>query len=205
MSPVTHPLPTLAFGVAKGGRWGTALNTPVFKTIWQKVQKMPEALAHAFTVKLDPDTVFMPERLASLLPPANLKSYLVNCNEGLHGPIEVVSREAIKKLDWDLCGNIPEEDIWLQSCLERVGAQQVTAFPALLWEHGCKPRMEGSCGAYNVAYHPRTPQRYVQENDPGVVELLWSGFAISAVRGLEGLPQQELPSWSGWEESDGNT
>jgi hypothetical protein len=36
MTPVTHPLPTLAFGVAKGGRWGTALNTPVFKTIWQK-------------------------------------------------------------------------------------------------------------------------------------------------------------------------
>ena len=36
MTPVTHPLPTVAFGVAKGGRWGTALNTPVFKTIWQK-------------------------------------------------------------------------------------------------------------------------------------------------------------------------
>ena len=50
-----------------------------------QVQKMPEALAHAFTVKLDPDTVFMPERLASLLPPVKLKSFLVNCNEGGDG------------------------------------------------------------------------------------------------------------------------
>ena len=36
VTPVTHPLPTLVFGVAKGGRWGTALNTPVFKEIWKK-------------------------------------------------------------------------------------------------------------------------------------------------------------------------
>ena len=34
--PVTHPLPKLNFGVAKGGKWGNALNTPIFKEIWQK-------------------------------------------------------------------------------------------------------------------------------------------------------------------------
>ena len=140
--PVTHAIPKLAFGVAKGGKWGTALNTPVFKEIWQKargrlvkwwatymgknslavkskskktvydaqkcffedfsfccqVQKMPEALAHSWIVKLDPDTVFLPERLGALLPSGSPRAFVVNCNEGLHGPIEVVSREALKLL-----------------------------------------------------------------------------------------------------------
>ena len=40
-----------------------------------------------------------------------------------------------------------------------MGALPVTAFPALLWERGCKPRLEGTCGAYNVAYHPRSPEK----------------------------------------------
>lgn len=35
--PVTHALPEMQFGVDKGGKWSTALNTPVFKQIWQKV------------------------------------------------------------------------------------------------------------------------------------------------------------------------
>ena len=34
--PVTIAMPKLQFGVAKGGRWSTALNTPVFKEIWLK-------------------------------------------------------------------------------------------------------------------------------------------------------------------------
>ena len=34
---MTHALPEMQFGVDKGGKWSTALNTPVFKQIWQKV------------------------------------------------------------------------------------------------------------------------------------------------------------------------
>lgn len=45
---------------------------------WQ-VQKMPEALAHAWIVKLDPDTVFIPERLGPLLPSGNKKAFMQNC------------------------------------------------------------------------------------------------------------------------------
>lgn len=63
-----------------------------------QVQKMPEALAHAWVVKLDPDTVFIPERLGPILPSGSPRAFIQNCNEGLHGPIEVISREALKRL-----------------------------------------------------------------------------------------------------------
>lgn len=46
---------------------------------------MPEVVAHAFTVKVDPDTVFFPERLGSLLPSPKLKTFMMNCNEGGNG------------------------------------------------------------------------------------------------------------------------
>lgn len=39
-------------------------------------------MARKWLVKVDPDTVFMPERLNSLLPSSDLKSFLLNCNEG---------------------------------------------------------------------------------------------------------------------------
>lgn len=50
-----------------------------------QVKGMPEVAAHAFTVKVDPDTVFFPERLGSLLPSPKLKTFMMNCNEGGNG------------------------------------------------------------------------------------------------------------------------
>ena len=85
-----------------GGRWNTALNTPVFSAIWKQVLQLSEFKAHAWTVKLDPDTVFFPARLADFLPKADA-AFLVNCNEGLHGPIEVVSRSALQQVQWESC------------------------------------------------------------------------------------------------------
>lgn len=83
-----------------------------------------------------------------------------------------------RNLNWETCGAILQEDIWhlglkthtifvpgpfgrsslslrLQSCLQRLGASSINGWPQVLWEHGCTPRLEGSCAAYNVAYHPR--------------------------------------------------
>ena len=89
--------------VPSGGQWNTALNTPVFAAIWKKVLELPEFKAHAWTVKLDPDTVFLPARLESFLPKNAAPTFLVNCNEGLHGPIEVVSRAAVENVQWETC------------------------------------------------------------------------------------------------------
>ena len=135
--PCTHVMNGLQTQVASGGRWNTALNTPVFVAVWKQVLQLPQFKAHAWTVKVDPDTVFFPSRLGKFLPKSSA-SFLINCNEGLHGPIEVVSRAAVQKVDWesylhlafgcletslgvmnfgmfgaseDTCGDIPQEDL----------------------------------------------------------------------------------------------
>eukprot|EP00439_Symbiodinium_sp_Y106_P017869 s5950_g2.t1 len=153
--PVTKVIPGLQTQVAYGGKWKTAMNTQVFAQVWKEVQQMPEVAAHAWTVKLDADTVFLPHRLGPLLPASPPSSYLQNCNEGLHGPIEVISREALKAIQWDVCGAIAYEDFWLESCLRRAGASAIPAWPKLLHERGCQPRLSGPCGSSSVAFHPK--------------------------------------------------
>ncbi|CAE7780837.1 C42C1.13 [Symbiodinium microadriaticum] len=153
--PVTKVIPGLQTQVAYGGKWKTAMNTQVFAQVWKEVQQMPEVAAHAWTVKLDADTVFLPHRLGPLLPASPPSSYLQNCNEGLHGPIEVISREALKAIQWDVCGAIAYEDFWLESCLRRAGASAIPAWPKLLHEKGCRPRLSGPCGSSSVAFHPK--------------------------------------------------
>jgi len=153
--PCSHVIEGLQTQVPSGGQWNTALNTPVFAAIWKKVLELPEFKAHAWTVKLDPDTVFLPARLESFLPKNVAPTFLVNCNEGLHGPIEVVSKAAVENVQWETCGNIQQEDLWLQSCLFRSGALPRPAFPGMLLEKGCVPRIQASCGTANVAFHPK--------------------------------------------------
>merc|ERR1712113_168854 len=88
--------------VPLGGKWMTALNTPVLNAVWKDVVKQGKYRNHDWVVKLDPDTVFFPQRLRNLLGrrrPMSLVSvqgpadmYLNNCEFGLHGPIEVLSQ-----------------------------------------------------------------------------------------------------------------
>ena len=50
-----------------GGRWYTAQNTPIFAAVWHAVVAKGDYLRHDWTVKADPDSVFFPSRLGSLL------------------------------------------------------------------------------------------------------------------------------------------
>ncbi|CAJ1367003.1 unnamed protein product [Effrenium voratum] len=130
--------------------FGPQQMAPVTKVLW--------GLNTKAIVKVDPDTVFLPARLGPLLPSKPGRVFLENCQEGLHGPVEVLSTETVKQghIDWAVCGAIPQEDLWLQSCAFRAGAKALPRYD-LLWEHACQPRLaeKGSCGAYNAAYHPR--------------------------------------------------
>eukprot|EP00429_Kryptoperidinium_foliaceum_P086107 CAMPEP_0176191374 /NCGR_PEP_ID=MMETSP0121_2-20121125/4428_1 /TAXON_ID=160619 /ORGANISM="Kryptoperidinium foliaceum, Strain CCMP 1326" /LENGTH=806 /DNA_ID=CAMNT_0017530039 /DNA_START=1 /DNA_END=2421 /DNA_ORIENTATION=- len=84
--------------------------------------------------------------------------FLVNCRFGLHGPIEVLSREAVEVF----INNIPEcdvlkanpwgEDKYLDHCLQLLGVRRVLEFE-LLNEIACG-QSSVQCTASNVAFHP---------------------------------------------------
>mmetsp|Transcript_219 Transcript_219/g.437 ORF Transcript_219/g.437 Transcript_219/m.437 type:complete len:705 (-) Transcript_219:166-2280(-) len=84
--------------------------------------------------------------------------YLNNCKWGLHGPIEVISREAVATYmaNIDSCEHIRElpfgEDKYLRLCLESLGVRRVDQF-SILREEACG-EVPAPCTAPNVAFHP---------------------------------------------------
>mmetsp|Transcript_47862 Transcript_47862/g.136294 ORF Transcript_47862/g.136294 Transcript_47862/m.136294 type:complete len:379 (+) Transcript_47862:219-1355(+) len=155
----------------------TASNTEVFLRFWLKVTTNQNALKADWTVKVDPDTVFMPGRLRSLLltdkAPLNGEDpekgfYLNDCHVGMHGPIEVLSRNALKvyKARHALCefgtpADHGQEDWFLRDCFALLGVEKVDAFNLLfegMW--ACQERASSwgpyrpPCFAPQVAWHP---------------------------------------------------
>jgi hypothetical protein len=138
----------------KGGEFGTALNTDIFLALWDKVLKEGRFMLHGWTVKVDPDAVFMPNRLRSLLTrhsegPKGV--YLNNCKLGMHGPIEVFSKNAVQALGRGkdhcvehfigLCSGPCNwgEDMFLDQCLSKVLNVTREFEWALLQEDHCNP------------------------------------------------------------------
>jgi len=75
-------------------------NLPLFLNIWKNIKQEGTWKGYGWTVKVDPYTVFIPQRLRDLLVhqavPAS-GAYLENCKHvrmGFHGSLEVVSRDA---------------------------------------------------------------------------------------------------------------
>jgi len=65
--PVEVEVLDVSLAVDYGGKWHTALNTPVFNKIWIKVRDMGVYLGYDWVVKADIDTVWFPERLRTVL------------------------------------------------------------------------------------------------------------------------------------------
>jgi len=156
-----------------GGEFDTALNLEIFLEVWRKVVADGDFGRYDWTAKVDPDSVFFPGRLRQVLrnhqPPESGEGvYLNNCEFGLHGPIEVFSREAVKTwwdgskrcLDhfWEMCSGDCNwgEDIFIDQCLWKVLNAKRDDEDALLVEDHCSPP-EGwrSCeDSWHVAFHP---------------------------------------------------
>jgi len=66
-SPVKITLMPGSLAVTYGGRWGTAMNTGVFNRLWTRVVEIGDYRQHDWTVKVDPDAVFFPDRLRNIL------------------------------------------------------------------------------------------------------------------------------------------
>jgi len=128
------------------------LNTWIFMQAWKVVHKETTAIQHDWTVKVDPDAVFFPERLrfhvADHTPAGGGASlYFMNCNRefgGQHtgaklfGSLEVFSRKALKaymtgagkceeELDWKGWG----EDYFMSHCMDHLGVGRVEDFGML--------------------------------------------------------------------------
>jgi len=155
----------------KGGEFGTALNTDIFIVLWTKVVEDALYLEHNWTVKVDPDAVFFPLRLRMLLTThteVERGVYINNCKYGLHGPLEVLSRNAVTvwSKGWPDCKKTFEtkcggdcfwgEDLFLDQCLDKVlGVKRDNDFRQLLEDH-CEPPpgWDDCTDELVVAFHP---------------------------------------------------
>lgn len=152
-----------------GGPYNLALNSAVFVRVWSKVQSVGEFRRYDWTVKLDPDAVFLPNRLRVRVKALHDEEpmFLDNCaSDGLHGPIEVISRSGMevytaglaqctKTLDQDVW-NKYGEDVFLRRCLRNLGVKRNIAFiQTLLTEKACTPFSDPMpCISGAVSFHP---------------------------------------------------
>jgi hypothetical protein len=165
----------------KGGEFGTVLNLEIFIAVWNKVIADSRFQYHEWTVKVDPDAVFMPHRLREILKDhpdvAGTGVYLNNCKFGLHGPLEVFSRNAVRawasgkdhcvaffqqECDGDCLWG---EDMFIDQCLQRVlNVHRENDYRLLLEDH-CEPPprwKDCSCSSC-AAFHPfKDAQSYFQ-------------------------------------------
>lgn len=154
----------------KGGEFQTALNMDIFLAVWTKVISSGRFREHDWTVKVDPDCVFFPQRLHRILEkyedrPSGI--YLNNCKFGLHGPIEVFSRNAVQVWAFGSAQCVEHfhklcqgpcwwgEDLFVDQCLWKVlGVERVDEW-GLLTEDHCDPPPGWDCrDQARVSFHP---------------------------------------------------
>jgi len=157
--------------VKMGGEFGTALNTDVFLAVWAKVISDDRFSFHDWSAKVDPDAVFMPARLRVIVAShreTKRGTYLNNCKFGLHGPLEVFSRNAVKTFGdgsakcmahfTKLCSGKCKwgEDMFIDQCMQKVLALgREDDFRLLVEDHCDPPPGWSACQDRDAAaFHP---------------------------------------------------
>jgi len=159
--------------VAATGQQSHILNTRIFRTAWEQIKRDGRYKAHDWVVKVDPDTVFFPDRLLQRLAarPRNTALYYRNCNGDavsntghhfrLYGALEVLSREAVdtflrlshicsEELDCKDWG----EDLFMQMCLDHLKVRNISDFGMLSDAYCPSGLVITSCASVQVAFHP---------------------------------------------------
>lgn len=199
-----------------GGEWNTALNTDVFIRFWDRLLEDPKTWRNDWTVKIDPDAVFFPDRLREMLRNkwwsgiAGAKGpdeesqpiYLNNCHRGMHGPIEVISTGGLRayQANKTACVEGPpyqhkQEDYFYRECWEYIGVKRQEAYN-LLFENGyaCDERSDTRdgrhpCFSRQVAFHP-------YKTVGGYTECHKRGLAVHWVNGM--TINEEIPGHSNY-------
>jgi len=122
-----------------GSMTSSWLNVELFQICWDAVIESNKVWENDFTVKLDPDTVFFPGRLAyHLKEHVGKPIYTTDCRFSggdpvgqLFGSIEVLSQQAVGtyKGAKQTCVDLPwqgwGEDYWLQHCMDAISVDGV--------------------------------------------------------------------------------
>jgi len=159
-----------------GGDSYSALNAWIFIAVWKKVIDDGYYLEYPWTVKVDPDAVFLPGRLRPLLANYYGEPLVNNCRYGMHGPLEVFGKDAISALANDYYasadGKAPKscvedqhfglwgEDMFMYQCLTKIlqvtGGQEPALEPRLMCEAHCDCEQWYWCqnGTDRVSFHP---------------------------------------------------
>mmetsp|Transcript_46434 Transcript_46434/g.122667 ORF Transcript_46434/g.122667 Transcript_46434/m.122667 type:complete len:584 (-) Transcript_46434:429-2180(-) len=138
---------------------GTAGNTFLFVNAWKVIVGGPKWREHSFTVKVDPDAVFFPERLRWHVAAHNgEKVFVINCHRGdmIYGALEVFSFSAIQ--EWSIRAkecNTPNnygEDKYMTQCMDHLGVARLRD-ESVLGDKLC--HTFSGCGmGWNAAFHP---------------------------------------------------
>jgi hypothetical protein len=152
-----------------GGEFGTALNTEIFFKLWDRIFTDARYFYHEWLVKTDPDSVFFADRLRYSVAnhhdePGGV--YLNNCKFGLHGPIEVFSKNAVEKWrtgrQWCVdffskkCNGMClwGEDLFIDQCLWKVIKVKRINDWNLISEAHCDSWDWPECRNGRIVFHP---------------------------------------------------
>eukprot|EP00428_Durinskia_dybowskii_P039866 CAMPEP_0170267140 /NCGR_PEP_ID=MMETSP0116_2-20130129/33493_1 /TAXON_ID=400756 /ORGANISM="Durinskia baltica, Strain CSIRO CS-38" /LENGTH=237 /DNA_ID=CAMNT_0010518289 /DNA_START=25 /DNA_END=738 /DNA_ORIENTATION=- len=144
------------------------VNTDNFFRAWERLRSSNSFEGYDFVVKVDPDTVFIPQALRHYIAqhgiPADASLYFDNCPgvwNGFYGSIEVISKDAFgvfvqnidqckQTLQWQSWG----EDLFAQKCMNSLGIMKQEAYD-LAKDGNCHGHgMAPACSPGMAAYHP---------------------------------------------------
>lgn len=159
---------------APSGEIEHILNTDIFLKAFEQVHQHPDFEQSDFVVKIDPDAVFLPDRLRTHLlsaaPVPGGSLYFWNCPASfkLFGAVEVFSKEAMNQFFQNLDRCKTEfpwqewgEDLFLRRCMDLLGAEHREDF-GLLTDAYCGEQ-PFPCDSGKVAFHPfKAPETYFQ-------------------------------------------
>lgn len=152
-------------------------NTGPFLRAWKLMLSQGEYKKYGWSVKVDPDAVFSPQKLrmrlqtrvdAGMGPEDEV--YVINCAQwgSLQGPLEVYSAAGATKfytsldqctgsLNWQSWG----EDWFMSRCMDMIGVKRETGYD-FLKDKWCDDQMP-TCSEDMVAFHPfKTQDSYMQ-------------------------------------------
>jgi len=142
---------------------GLWLNVDIFMNAWKKIFIAQEYLKRDWTVKVDPDAVFLPSRLRNHLRPFNGGMlFFRNCPKfsSMQGPLEVLSRDAVVNFgrNYNNCVNGIDqshigEDGFLQKCMEMLGVGSSQDW-SLLVDKYCGQEPAPCTNGWAAAFHP---------------------------------------------------
>jgi len=150
-------------GTALGGGDSSSINNiDSFIGAWNKVRDDGRYLKHDWTVKVDCDAVFFPDRLkmhlGNLRTPQGSRVYLKNINFKFNflGALEVFTREALELYfakSGECAGKVGHqggEDYYMEACMDGIGIDHQTDFRLL----NDKYAATGNCNdAWAVGFH----------------------------------------------------